>query len=275
MYVVAGSKGDDVIQQIHTDLPRLFPGKAPPTFPDITEGAFVAYSYLEAAAEFLIPFLQNSAPLEFMDASGRKTFVRSFGIRSEDEFAYTMLRRQPRVLFRKGDGSSRDFEFAIDLCARSSPSQLIVARVKHKTTFADALVYIEKEEAEFGRLAQGDSDAALTAQEIGPNDVLLVPEMFWHISHRFSDIEGRVFCNPNLKGQRLSVAQQDIMFRLHRGGAEVRSEAKDYCTPISTEFILNRPFLVCMKMRDASRPYFMMWVDNAELLVPYRPQEEK
>ena len=33
------------------------------------------------------------------------------------------------------------------------------------------------------------------------------------------------------------------------------------------EFRFHRPFLIYMKKRDADRPFFVMWVDNAELLV--------
>lgn len=31
--------------------------------------------------------------------------------------------------------------------------------------------------------------------------------------------------------------------------------------------LFNRPFLVYMQKRGAERPFFVMWVDNAELLV--------
>ncbi len=31
-------------------------------------------------------------------------------------------------------------------------------------------------------------------------------------------------------------------------------------------FIFDRPFLIVVKKRGAERPFFVMWVDNAELL---------
>jgi hypothetical protein len=107
-------------------------------------------------------------------------------------------------------------------------------------------------------------------EEVGPNDVLLVPDFFWQISHRFSDLEGRAFLNPKLKGRRLEVARQDILFRLERSGAELESESKIYCLPIPTYFVLDRPFLICMRRRDAAEPYFVMWIDNAELMIPWK-----
>jgi len=96
--------------------------------------------------------------------------------------------------------------------------------------------------------------------------VLLVPDLFWRISHRYTELEGKSFKNAELRGQSLDVAQQDILFRLDRSGAELKSEAKVFVLPVPTYFVLDRPFLIYMKKRGARDPYFAMWVDNAELL---------
>jgi hypothetical protein len=32
----------------------------------------------------------------------------------------------------------------------------------------------------------------------------------------------------------------------------------------------DRPFLIYLKKRDAARPFFVMWVDNAELLQAWK-----
>lgn len=99
---------------------------------------------------------------------------------------------------------------------------------------------------------------------LGPNDVLLVPEMAWHIAHRFAELEGQAFTNAQLKGQSIDLARQDIQFRLDRSGAELKSEAKTYMLPVPTYYVFNRPFILYMKKR--AMPYFVMWVQNAELL---------
>jgi hypothetical protein len=57
-----------------------------------------------------------------------------------------------------------------------------------------------------------------------------------------------------------------IQFRLDRSGAELKSEAKLYAKPMPKEFIFDRPFLICVKKRGAEHPFFVMWVDNVELL---------
>ena len=128
---------------------------------------------------------------------------------------------------------------------------------------------MEKEIAATEALMKKDPGYADYLQAIGPNDILLVPDLFWRISHQFSDLQGRSFLNAKMKGQKLDVAQQDILFRLDRSGAELKSEAKAYALPVPTLFILDRPFLIYMKKRDGPTPYFAMWVDNSELLTPW------
>jgi len=274
MYAAAGWKQKGIMEKIQTDLRRIFPGAASPRFPDLADDSFVAYSCLEANVTFPIPYFQNRKPLEFIDAAGRKTSIASFGIRPEDSDTYDQLRHQPRILFRKGGPENKDMEFAADLCAESSPSQIIVACIGAEPTLSAALKRITKEMDEARKLKETSPGATKGIEEIGMRDVLLIPDIFWKISHRFSELERKPFANPALKGQRLDVAQQDIQFRLNRSGAELKSEAKMYCASAPANFVLNRPFLICMKQRDAAMPYFVMWVGNAELLAPWQESEQ-
>jgi hypothetical protein len=266
LYIATGWNQDGIVNQIQNDLRRRFPNKQPPTFPGITPDSFIAYSYLEANIKFSLPYNQNRKPLVFTDGSGNKTEINSFGIPTEYGDTCFKLRKQSRVLFCKGE-THDEVEFAIDLCSNSSPSQIVVARIPPEQTLAASLSRVEKEIAEWKEhLRMEYPNVAIGMQSIGPSDTFLVPDFHWFISHRFSELEGRAFANEKLKGQRLDVAQQDILFRLDKSGAELKSEAKAYAAAEPNDFILNRPFLVYMKKRDAQMPYFVMWVDNAELL---------
>ncbi|MHC4438388.1 MAG: hypothetical protein ACYS3S_13590, partial [Planctomycetota bacterium] len=55
-------------------------------------------------------------------------------------------------------------------------------------------------------------------------------------------------------------------FKLDSCGAMLESEATIMTASIPRYFIFNRPFLIYMKKRDCEQPFFVMWVDNAELL---------
>ena len=269
MYVAAGLAQRDIVGRIREGLEASFPAKPVPSFPGLADDALLAYSYLEANVGFSIPYFQNRKPLMFTDSGGKKSKISSFGIRSKDDYAYYKLRKQPRVLFRDGDTFDPDLEFAVDLCSDSSPSQIIVARIEREPTLAKALKRLEKGEKQLRKLLEDNPEYAEYQGRIGPNDTLLVPDLFWEISHRYSELEGKHFRNPDLKGQRLDIAQQDILFRLDRSGAELKSESKVVCLPVPTHFVLDRPFLICMRKRDSAMPYFAMWVDNADLLSPW------
>jgi hypothetical protein len=258
LYTAAGWNHEGITEKITKDLARMFPTKPPPNFPGIAQNSFVAYAYLEANVKFSLPYFQNQKPLMFTDYAGVKTKLSSFGIRQEDDYAYFKLRRQPQILFKTWDKNYMRTDYIIDLDRTSTPNQIILAMVTPKPTLLEMLSTI-KEKIDTTKERQGNND-------IGPNDVLLVPDMVWNITHRFVELEGQEFANPKLIGQRIDVAQQDIQFRLDRSGAELKSEAKMYMCPTPTYYIVDRPFLIVMKKRGADTPYFVMWVANAELL---------
>lgn len=271
LYVAAGWKNKGIVEQVQREVVQKFPSKEPPAFPDAVADSFIAYSYLEASIKFPLSYFQNRQPLEFSDTAGRKTGVAAFGIRDEDDYAYSELRAQPRVLFGR-DREIEDrtnYEFAVDLCSASQPSEIVVACIKGQPTLAAAVARVERESQELNKMTAEEPGSGDYYHKVGPNDVLLVPDILLQLSHRFAELEGKSFKNPQLKGQRLDVAQQDILFRLDRGGAELKSESKMYCLPIPSHYVFDRPFLVFMKKRGAPTPYFALWVDNAQILSPF------
>jgi len=264
LYAAAGRSDKGIIDQIRGGLAQKFPAKTPPTFPGIRPDSLVAYAYLEANLKFAIPYFQNRKPLVFTDGAGRKTELSSFGIRPEDDYAYFQLRRQPAILCAFWDTTDHVLHLAecvVDLDRTSQPNQILVAWMTPKPTLAEMLETLD------ALIKQGERDE--DRKGLGPNDVLLVPDMVWRMTHRFMELEGRPFTNAKLKGQRMDVAQQDIYFRLDRGGAELKSEAKFYALPIPSHYVFDRPFIVVMKKRGAEMPYFVMWVANADLLTKW------
>jgi hypothetical protein len=95
--------------------------------------------------------------------------------------------------------------------------------------------------------------------------------MDWDLEHHFRELEGpdKLLLNPTLRGLYLDTALQRVRFRLDRRGAEVRSEAQVVLKGLSDgrdDFHFDRPFLIVMTKRGAKQPFFVMWVDNAEML---------
>ena len=97
---------------------------------------------------------------------------------------------------------------------------------------------------------------------------MLVPNLNWEVEHNFSELEGsdKRFLNAGFSSYYVAKAMQTIRFRLDRSGAELASEVQIPCLPMATHYVCDRPFLIIFKKRDAKHPFFVMWVDNAELL---------
>mgnify|MGYP001005616694 CR=1 FL=1 len=269
LYSAAGWVKDGITEKIVFDLKQFFPMKKSPDFGLVDANSIVAYSYIEANVKFALPYYQNRWPLVFTDSKGKKTYIKSFGIKKHRNYT---LRRQPRILFQGENIKDVPFEFAVDLCAKSSPSQIIIACIHKEKTLSDVLESIaEKESKNNEELKEfyGNDEDVSKISGISENDILLVPDLFWKIDHSFLELCGRNFLNDELSGMHIDVAKQDILFHLDRNGAELKSEAIIYSlgdTIHNYNYMVDRPFLICMKKRGASMPYFVMWVDNAELL---------
>jgi len=256
LYTEVGWENKGIVDTIREEKARRFPGSAVPEFPGIGSGSFVAYGYLQSNCAFSIPYFDSVKPMEFKAGDGTVANIRTFGIRKEDRYAYKDIRKQVGILFLERNASHRISEFALDLCTDSPSIQVVFARTTAGKTLGDTLAKIEAKTASY---------EAWTS-EFGNCDVVLVPEIAFRVLHHFRELEGYTFANAALQGQDLDVALQEIQFRLDRSGAELMSEMKMYTRSSGSEFIGDGPFLIYLKKRGAAWPYFVIWVDNDELL---------
>jgi hypothetical protein len=255
-YAAAGLVKDGIVNKIRSEMQERFQKE-----PMDLDGASVAvaYGYLQASVAFTIPYFENREALVFTDGQGREARVSSFGLRRKDESKYRELRAQPEVLYlTKDPDKSRPVEFALDLCRNSKPNQVILAQVAPKETLGATLADLEQ------KMAHEPPDQHFRRLDI--NSVLLVPNLRWSLSHHFAELEGKRLLNDGFEGINLGAAIQRIDFRLDRSGVELRSEAAKTIKDMAPDFLFDRPFLIVVKKRAAKRPFFVMWVENAELL---------
>lgn len=262
VYAAAGLAKDGIVERIQTEMLKKFPSVPKPELDVPADGA-VAYGYLKAAVRFTMPFFDNEQPFFFTDSAGKATAVRSFGVRELDMGGYLKLRAQVEVLHCRKEAMGRDIDlgdFVLDPCKTSSPYQIVLARVKPQETLAATFADVQRKIKEPTKV-KFDSRA--------PADAVLIPNMSWRFAHRFKELEGRdkVLQNPGLQGLYLDIAYQMITLRLDKSGADLASEAKLGFKGGGNKFYFDRPFLMYMKKRDGKQPFFVMWVDNAELLL--------
>jgi hypothetical protein len=249
---------DGVVNKIKKDMATKFPSHVPPNLAQYTQepNGILAYAYLTASVPFRRPFRQ--AQVEFGNSRGETTEVEAFGVwgyvaRYED------IRRQVEVLYceveRVGYGVK---ECALDLCRDSKPYQVVMAMVEPRGSLSLTLEYVRQCVASFPKSLDYEGKRRLSRV-----DVLKTPEMFWKIDHRFLELVGKVVGNA---GMPIVDAMQTIEFRLDRSGTVLGSQAKVTVLAAPREFIFDRPFLIYLQKRGAEQPFFVMWVDNAELL---------
>jgi hypothetical protein len=250
-YYAAAGRGPEILARIREDMARLFPKVSPDLKPPVE---IAAYAYLRAGVRFDPPYFDSRTPLLFSDGSGKSAGVNAFGIRPEDEYAYDRLRERVEIIFEKRDPKDRSVsECVIDPCRTSTPNQILLAMVPRKETLQETWATVRTK-----LLPDGGG--------LGPNDTLLVPNIRCEMAQDFESLQGRRMTSPGLNGVSIDIARQAIEFRLNRGGAELGSEAKIVALPVPTHYHFNRPFLVVMRKRGADHPYFLLWVDNREIL---------
>ncbi len=254
-FAAVGFARDGIAESVDREVRRIF-GR-PAEMPALPLNAIAVYAELEASLPFPVPYAESRSGIRFRDAQGNESTVGAFGA-WEDE--HRRAREQARLLWvsEEIDGKSgQPAEFVVDPCASSGPDQLILALVPRQASLAEALAYVD---SKIGAAGEPQPLPACT---------FLIPNFHWEIDHHFRELEGesRTLRNEGLEEYYVDTALQKIRFRLDRSGAELRSiSLLVLLGKAASRFVFDRPFLLVMKRRDASAPYFAMWVDNAELL---------
>jgi hypothetical protein len=256
-YLAAGFTQDGIVERIRREMAARFPGAAAPDLAVDGPDRFVAYAYLQTSVRYEFAFSDSDKPLPFTNSQGGVTPIKAFGIRKKDEhMGKDSFRGQVRVLFREGN------DFAVDLSKGTQLYQIVLARMERKATLQETLADLEKRVAR--ALRKGP------VLELGDGAVLLVPNMNWRIEHRFEEMQGKPMLHPALPpGSVLEMAYQLMQFKMERRGAELVSLGFQLNLLDGAEledFRFDRPYLVLLRKRDLQAPFFVMWVDNAELL---------
>jgi hypothetical protein len=256
-YAAAGT-APEVIARIQREMAAKFPTVPKPSIKDYP-GSLIAYAYLQARVLFAVPYAEHAEGTSFRDSGGVVTWASGFGnipnARGQEE-----LCEQIGVLFSGGEHTKTEHtSFALDLCKTSQPDQLILASIPPGASLSETLADLERR-LQAAKLSK-DRD------EFARMDVLLVPNLRFELTHHFLELEGKSLDNAAFSGWGITTAYQDLRFRLDRCGAGMQAEAKIEIRPaVPRRFVFDRPFLIVMKKRGAQHPFFVMWVDNAELL---------
>jgi len=258
---LAGFVRDGIYGQIPKALERKFKGAARPHLlpnPAVAPRPqdIVAYAYLFKNLEFPTRFERLDEPLDF---GGKR--VDCFGIGREYKPDHHLLYPQVRILYYEGPD-----DFAVELRTKSVGDCVILAKHRPGATLLDTVAATEQQ------AAASEPIQAVTG------DVLIVPKFNFDLMRSYNELIGRslVVKNPAVaKDLVLLAAIQNIRFQMDEKGVRLRSESHmqfGCAAPALPQpehvMIFDKPFLVVLKREGANAPYFALWVDNSELLVP-------
>ena len=280
-YATAGFVKDGIIEQIQNEMAKRFPSEPKPVFdPRYTSipNASAAYCFLSIGVEFPFPFYAHWGAFDFEASDGTRTDVTAFSSEpGEPDPNSRRVRKQVEILYYKYAEQGGADEFAVDVCKNAEPYQVVLACMDRREPLNAALKQIEQDISQFRQ----DPDYA-ELRELRPIDRLLVPDVLYKLTHHFKDLEGKFLNNPDWYRKEYFIfeARQMIHFALSRTGVILKSEAlvgggsAGIGPPrkeLPRHFYFNRPFLIYVKKRGAEfSPFFVMWVDNAELMSKFR-----
>jgi len=248
---MAGLANEGIYRKIRKELKEKFKGQASPELLDATpEMDWVAYAYLFKELPFRWAFTRFHEKLMF-----EGYYVDSFGIDQllDNQRDEVRMASQVDILdYRNND------DLIIELKTQAEDDRLILAKIPPEATLGETISAVEK------RIQNAKPDKMRQLED------LYVPVLDFDILRRYSELCGHSIrtANKRLDGTSIVIAAQTVRFRLDERGAVLKSEAIMAGALMERSFVFDKPFLILIKRREANRPYFALWVGNAELLVP-------
>jgi hypothetical protein len=262
-------------------MKKRFPSEPMPVFEElerlpalVKKDTIVAYSFLNVDVGFKNPFFVYKREFNFEDSNGIHSGVKAFCDQTSSSDAdLKPVREQVEILYYKHGQQRGTNEFVVDLCKNTQPYQVVLACTSRRNTLNETLADVEGKTSEY----KHDSDYEVL-RKLRPIDSLIVPDILYKLTHQFAELKGKSLGNQPwlLEGYYILEALQMIDFALSRTGVTIKSQARIVVPPFAIEhrrieepryFYFNRPFLVYVKKRQGgTNPFFVMWVDNAELM---------
>ena len=267
-YVIgAGGAGTDVA--FRAALVKAF-GSVPDgvVVPPVEGNHVAVFAYLRKALPFAVRFDACKTPIAFrtgpMPFVGRKS-VSAFGFDEPREPARATeapraddALTQVRLHWQDDETSPSEFILELRTAARE---RIFLARVPPEPTLAETWTSVS-------RLLSGEG------RPLPAFDRLAIPRI--DAGRLFASFDGLLgeIVGSTPSGARLDAFSTSLRFRLDETGARLDAAAYDGVLlggPSSggrrPSYVFDRPFLLALMERQATRPYLLLWVGNPDLLV--------
>lgn len=194
------------------------------------------------------------------------TTVPAFGMtyRNEDIIEFS------EILYYRSDDA-----FALKFRPRDESQEIILIKGFNTLKNLSEAVTISNELIESGKRERRDS-ALAWKYDFNPEDFFSIPVIRFNINTNYQAIEGQSF-KTSTTAYTITKAYQRTGFILNETGAVVESEAEisieaaelpeeEPLKPHPKHIVFDKPFFIIVKKKAQANPYFVMKVENAELM---------
>jgi hypothetical protein len=244
---MSGYGKDDIVNKINDALKQKFGDEAWKVENKLNPDDIIAYAFMFKNLEFEKEFEKIKEPLNF---GGTK--VSAFGIESSKDKTED-IRKQVNILDYKSDN-----DFVIELKSKSDKDEIILAKVSPEENLMKTYYSIQTR-------IKGEKNLESDYSK------LIIPKFNFDISKNYEELEKKDVLNKGFEDYLVEEASQRTRFKLDEKGVVLKSEGKIILTksaaPVMKNLIFDKPFMLILKEKNSEVPYFVMWVDNAELMV--------
>lgn len=242
-YYIKSGYGQGTVNTINTETKAKFPSKS---FPDLdlklNEEDIIAYAYLLKEVEYEVAF--SPQIVNFL-SSPVKGFVAK---NNQQKNNITIL------------SYDSDDKFILSLRLKDSADQLILAKGYDTTSPASVL--------------QALRSSPSTGQGLSSGDIFQAPKLSLNASRKYTELVEKFFSNKGFEKYFIKYMFENIKFNMDEKGARVENEAVIVGSKTSIEgpppkikvLKLDKPYWVIMKRTSSPNPYFLLGLNNTELM---------
>lgn len=261
---MAGQLSDGILDKIRSQMEAKFPTATSQLLSEAEQWGsvgIVAFAYLQKRLPFALDFDRLKEPLHFHGVDG-EVEVACFGIEDFDS-------HDPREDDLRDQVDVLDYVGPDDFVLQLQPTHdtIVLAKVPRANTLGEALATVQTRISQpLGRNVKKYLDT---------EEQLVIPLLTLYVRRTYTELTARKLLNPGFSKLPLVEAIQLIRFQLDESGAILDAEAAlgyfngDEDPPAPRRFVFDRPFLIYLQQQNATQPYFVMWVENVEVLVPW------
>lgn len=278
---MVGTVRDHILDKIHQALAEKFGETSQLDLILSNPNGVLAYAFLQKSLPFDAEFEVFDERLQFSDGVAVKTFGLKKNPKPVDQVEILSYMGPDDFIIRLR-GSTRvdeDLDYGMIVNYPRITDDIILAKVEPRPTLRQTIDAVfartttdAQRQARWELSQQGFSRTWRSPQiNLDAHEILEIPKIDISLPHHYEELMGKRWHNPGFEAYFIEQAVQTIKFRLDEKGAKLRSEAGIVGTigigDNPRTFIFDKPFLICLREKEATYPYLAVWIENSELLV--------